>query len=90
VVQLKQLSFVVAICRVILLQDLQFGQYKIMYINIYKVKNYQPIQHKIIYRYYLNVFIIFITKLNEHKSIEHITVIMYNLKIYLLKRLKQK
>jgi len=36
------------------------------------------------------MFIVFITKLNEHKSISIIRVIMYNLQIYLLKCLKQK
>jgi len=36
------------------------------------------------YRFYLNVFIIFITKINEY-----IMVIMDNLQFYLLERLKQ-
>jgi len=51
------------------LWDLQFGQ---------------PIQYKIMYRFYLNVFIIFVTKINEY-----IMVIMDNLQFYLLERLKQ-
>ena len=51
------------------LWDLQFGQ---------------PIQYKIMYRFYLIVFIIFVTKINEY-----IMVIMDNLQFYLLERLKQ-
>jgi len=38
---------------VIFLQDLQFGQ---------------PMQYNILYRFYVNVFINFITKINEYKS----------------------
>jgi len=49
----KKFSFVVAICHVIFLQDLKFGQ---------------PIQYKIMYRFNLNGFIIFITKINECKK----------------------
>jgi len=49
----KKLSFTVAICHAIFLQDLEFGQ---------------PIQYKIMYHFYLNGFIIFITKINEYKS----------------------
>jgi len=61
---LKTLSFVVATCHVIFLQDLRFGQ---------------PMQYNILYRFYVNVFINFITKINEYKSMLWSLRTIYNL-----------